>query len=186
VVRELAALAQRVVALREVAREPVEAALRVVARVRPVVVRARVAELVVVPARPVVQAELVVEPPVVAPELVVEPVSVVAEPLVVAVEQPVVVQAAVRLVPAVAQVPVPVVLAAPTRPHCRPHRVSPVATRAQRHLWVRWMPAPVSWAMAAVQGLVVERVAAQERAVARVQAAVVRMWANSSTRPVPA
>jgi hypothetical protein len=103
-----------------------------------------------------------------------------------ALEQPVVLQAAVRLVPAVAQVPVPVVLAAPTRPHCRPHRVSPVATRAQRHLWVRWMPAPVSWAMAAVQGLVVERVAAQERAVARVQAAVVRMWANSSTRPVPA
>jgi hypothetical protein len=117
-------------------------------------------------------------------ELVAVRVPVVVELQVVAVEQPVVVQAAVRLVPAEAAVPA--VSVAPTRPHCRPHRVSPVATLEPRHLWVRWMPAPVSWAMAAVQGLVVERVAAQERAVARVQAAVVRMWANSSTRPVPA
>jgi hypothetical protein len=62
------------------------------------------------------------------------------------------------------------------RPHCRQHRVSLVATRALRHLWVRLMPAPASSAMAAVQ----------ERVVAQVPVAVVRMWDNSSTQPVRA
>lgn len=187
VVRELVVLAQRVVV-----REPV-------VRVRPVVVREPVVLAQRVPAGLVaellvVAPELVAEPPVVAPERVVERVPVVvrvpvvaepvvervpvvAEPLVVAAEQPVVVQAAVRLVPAEAAVPV--VSVAPMRPHCRPLRVSPVATRAPRHLWVRLMPAPVSSAMAAVRELVQERVAAQAQAVARVPAAAVLMWDNS-------
>ncbi|WP_237573436.1 hypothetical protein [Mycolicibacterium lacusdiani] len=182
--RELAAL------LRVVVEELVVRARPVVVRARPVAVRALVAALLVaelpvvveelvVRARPVVPAELVAELPVVAPELVVERAPVVAEPQVVAVEQPVVVQAAVRLVQA--EVAVPVVSVERMRPHCRPHRVSSVATRARRHLWARLTPAPVSSAMAAVQ----ERVAAQAQAVVQVSAAVVLMWDNSSTRPVP-
>jgi hypothetical protein len=143
-----------------------------------VVVRVRAVVPAELAARPVVVRELVVrELVVLAQRVVVQArVPVVAEPLVVAVEQPEVVQAAVRLVQA--EVAVPAVSVAPMRPHCRPHRVSPVATRAPRHLWVRLMPAPVSSAMAAVQ----ERVAAQ--AAAQVPAAVVvLMWDNSSTRP---
>ncbi|MCV7376663.1 hypothetical protein H5P33_28520 [Mycolicibacterium arabiense] len=182
--REPVVLAQRVVVgeLLVVAPEPV-------VRVRPVVAREPVVLAQRVPAGLVaellaVAPELVAEPPVVAPEQVVERVPVVAEPLVVVAEQPVVVQAAVRLVPAEAAVPV--VSVAPMRPHCRPLRVSPVATRAPRHLWVRLMPAPVSSAMAAVRELVVERVAVAAQAVARVPEAAVLMWDNSSMPPVQA